>query len=95
MLLLAVAVAEIHHQMFWQVELGQRFAGRRNILGMVIGLLSAAHNDMPVRVTAGLVDGHMTALIRRQEHVAGTGSADGINHDTGVAIGPVFEADRA
>ena len=27
--------------------------------------------------------------------MAGTGSADGINRDTGVAIGPVFEADRA
>jgi hypothetical protein len=38
-LLLAVAVAEIHHQLFRQIEFGQRFAGGGDILGMVIRFL--------------------------------------------------------
>ena len=94
-LLLAVTVAEIHHQLFRQVELAQGIAGFRDILGMIVWLFAAAHNDMAVGVAAGLIDGHLTVLVRRQEHMAGAGGADGIYRDAGIAVGAVFKAHRA
>ncbi|SAP69579.1 Uncharacterised protein [Klebsiella oxytoca] len=95
MLFLAITVAKIHHQLFRQVELCQRFSGGGDVGSVVIRFFTTAHNNMAVRIPAGLIDGHLALLIRRQEHMAGAGSADGINGDTGITIGTVFKAHRA
>ena len=50
---------------------------------------------MPVRVTAGLINGHLTGFIRREEHVTGAGGANRIDGDARVAIRSVLKADRA
>ncbi len=94
-LFLAVAVAEIHHQLLGQIKFTQGIAGFGQILSVIIWLFAAAHNDMAVWVAAGLIDGHLTVLIRRQEHMAGAGCADGIHRNAGIAVGAVFKAHRA
>ncbi len=94
-LLLAVAMAEINDQLFRQIEFTQRLAGGGDILGVIVWPFAAAHNDMPVRVAAGLVNRHLPLLVRREEHMAGAGGADGVHRDARIAVGAVFKSNRA
>ncbi|MNC44251.1 hypothetical protein D3C75_931510 [compost metagenome] len=73
----------------------QAIASGGNIGCVVVRLFAAAHNDMAVRITAGLVNGHLTVFIRRQEHVAGACGTNRINGNARIAIGAIFEANRA
>ena len=95
MLLLTVAMAKIHYQMFRQGELAQRITSLGNRLGVVVRRFPAAHNNMSVGIAAGLVDGHLAIFIRRQEHMARPRCTNGVNRDAGIAIRTVFEAYRA
>ncbi len=95
MLLLTVAVAKVDHQMLRQVKLMQRVAGRGDIVGMVVRFFATAHDDMAIRVAAGLIDSHLTVFIRRQEHVAGASRTDGVDRNAGIAVSAIFKTHRA
>ena len=95
MLLLAVAMAEVDHQLLRQIEFPQRLAGGGDVLGVIVRPFAAAHNDMPERVAAGLVNRHLPLLVRGEEHMAGAGGADGVHRDARIAVGAVFKSNRA
>ena len=69
--LLAVAVAEVDHQVLRQIELAQAVAGGSDVAGVVVRRFATAHDDVAIRIAAGLVDGHLAMFVRRQEHVPG------------------------
>ena len=94
-LLLAVAMAEINDQLFRQIVFTQRLAGGGDILGVIVWPFAAAHNNMPIRIAAGLVNRHLPLLVRGEEHMAGAGGADGVHRDARIAVGAVFKSNRA
>ena len=75
-------------------QLVQRIAGCGDIIGMIIRFFAATHNNVAIRVAAGLIDGHLTIFVWREEHMAGAGCADSIHGNPRVAIGTIFKTYR-
>ncbi|CSG00006.1 Uncharacterised protein [Shigella sonnei] len=72
----------------------QRIAGCGDIIGMIIRFFAATHNNVAIRVAAGLIDGHLTIFVWREEHMAGAGCADSIHSNPRIAIGTIFKTYR-
>ena len=79
--LLAVGMAAIDHQAFFQAGCGQRLGRRRHTLGIIVGALATTQNDVTVRVALGLDRGHLTILVNRQKVVLLPRREDGVDGD--------------
>ena len=94
-LLAAVGVGDIDHDLRAQACAFQQSAGGLYMLGAVVGLLAAAQDDVAVAIAAGLEDGGLAHLGHAHEGVGRAGRLDGIAGHLDAAVRAVLEAHGA
>ena len=91
-LLAAVGVREVDHDLFAQAAGSQLLAGSIHMVGVVIGGFAATQNDMAVMVAACFEYGCLSHFGHAHKGVGRLCGHDGIHGDFDVAVGAVFEA---
>ncbi len=94
-LLAAVGVGDIDHDLRAQACAFQQGAGGLHMLGAVVGLLAAAQDDVAVAIAASLEDGGLAHLGHAHEGVGRAGRLDGIAGHLDAAVRAVLEAHGA
>ncbi len=94
-LLVTVGVAGVNHDGGRKARGFQCFANFSYALGIVIRSFTAAKDDVAVFITAGNDNSGVAALSDGKEDMFVRGSLNGVDGDFDVAVGVVFEADRA
>jgi len=95
-LFVAVGVAAINHDFVLHARVAQRGNGRAYVFGAVVrAVVAAAQDEVAVFVAVGGDDGGMPQFGDGEEAVNRLRRGDGVNGDLHVAVGAVFEADRA
>jgi len=67
--------------------------GPRDTVTIIVWLVSATQNNMPVRITGCGNNGGPAVLVHAEERVRHAGGLDRINSSVNIPVGCVFEAD--
>ena len=95
-LFVAVGVAAINHDFVLHAGAAQRGDRFTHVFGAVVrAVVAAAQDEVAVFVAVGGDDGGMPQFGDGEEAVNRLRRGDGVNGDLHVAVGAVFEADRA
>src|SRR5256885_3725150 len=93
--MVAVAVARIHHEARRQLRVRERGERLLHVARVVVGaLLTSAQDDVAVGVAARRDDARQALLGDAEEAVVVRGGAHGVDRDLHGAVGAVLEADR-
>ena len=92
----AVGVAEVNHDFFADARFAQRRFGCLHVFGAVVrAVITAAQDEVAVFVAFGGNDGGVAEFGYREEAVRRARRADGVDGYLHVAVGAVFETNRA
>ena len=94
-LLAAVGMRKVDHDLFTQAAGGQHLAGGSHMFGVVVGGFAAAQDDVAVVVAACFKNGGLSHLGHANKGMGRLGGHHGIDRHLDVAVGAVLESHRA
>ena len=91
-LLAAVGMAEVDHDAGRQPCLDDLLSGDIDALGVIVGAVPTAQDDVGIGIAGGGEDGRLPVLGDRHEHMRPGRRMDGVDGDLHVTVGAVLEA---